>query len=949
MPNEKTIELNILAKTGQVKNELSQINRRLLYMNQLTLESNKASLMNANAFKNSSTALSKLLKGVALRFVGLQAIVTRLISAIKQLHQWILSSIDDFRSFDNSMKEVSTILTDMSDGAIYEFTEGIENMSVTFGKSVEDLSKGFYDILSAAVEAEKAMQLLNIATKASVAGLTDVEVAVDTLTSIMNSYGKTVSQMDNISDQLFQTVVRGKLVFEDLANAMGYVTPIAASLGVEFEEILAILSSVTRQGQHVDMAVRGLALLMQNIANPTKKASDAAMEYGVQFDALTLKIKGLKYIFDDINEAMKKHGSAILPELVANMRSYRVAAAAVSDEGLLGIENDLNLLEKAAGKTDEALSKMLGSAQREAAILEESMNRLEREIGESWHNVDIWWKKTQIWWGSLFTGNDPGKAVERVDANLKRIQQHYWELFKVTEEFKGKDPLFGILKDIAEEPLEKLQGINRAIGETWDIGDKTLNNLVVGSKEWNSALDEGIANLQDIGQFKIRDLVDFGSIKKYAELNNKVKDLSSSLVNLYENRNNIKEAVESVIGAPGDFLGSIPYIGDVLGGLADSIVSSFDRFAGGGIIGLLSGESFMNKASGLNTINESIKNITDSIALYRDQMDLLQPHVDYFIGSLDDASEAINNNKENIAELKSAIEGLKSEVETPYNNFKGTLGYEIGVFDATTKLDRAQQYTNMAMKFGSEYINEYNSNLSGAINTVYNYTKASEKLEKVTNELNDANKRLNIQLMKIQLQGMYRRRGNTRAEQRAMKRIQIGMLENRIDIAKKEQNIYTDTTKAMYDEAKRQIDEHFTFEQFKLWQLKDVRDDELKYLKESYEKKKSDLSNYRNWLDEQYAQLKINQITYLELLESVNPDIAQTMEDTYGINIPNSIQKSINKFQEWMLLTGGQKSDLDFSSYEQHADVLKEYSQMPPNTEPSTISLNLFAIALDVV
>ena len=103
-------------------------------------------------------------------------------------------------------------------------------------------------------------------------------------TTVLNSYGMSVYEATNVSDTLFQSVVRGKFQFADLESALGYVVPIAAQAGIAFEELMATLSTATRHGLHLDMAARGLAMGLQNIINPSEGAAKAAKKYAKEVE-----------------------------------------------------------------------------------------------------------------------------------------------------------------------------------------------------------------------------------------------------------------------------------------------------------------------------------------------------------------------------------------------------------------------------------------------------------------------------------------------------------------------------------------------------------------------------------------------------------------------------------------------------------------------------------------
>jgi len=362
-----------------------------------------------------------------------------------------------------------------------------------------------YDILSAAVDADSALNLLAIATKASIAGLSDVSVSVDVLTSILNAYGKTVVQMSDISDVLFQTVIRGKLVYTDLAKAMGYITPIAANLGVEFEEIAAALATVTRQGQHVDMATRGLALAMQNIADISPQAAEAARKYGVDLSITALQVGGLEEIITDLNRAMHEFGATALPEMIRNMRSLRVMMALSGDEGLTGYVTDLKLMQNAAGKTEEALTRMMDTEQFKADMLGQAMKDLERDIGEAWSGIDIWWKKTKLWWGTIFAFQgveSANKKLDNFDDRIKGVTKSVNSMIQKTLEFESFEPFENALRaesiDTFMNP-EKFREFMSEVAKFDDVKEYLdLQNELLSATKYRETLEHIVSTLETV-------------------------------------------------------------------------------------------------------------------------------------------------------------------------------------------------------------------------------------------------------------------------------------------------------------------------------------------------------------------------------------------------------------------------------------------------------------------
>jgi TP901 family phage tail tape measure protein len=268
------------------------------------------------AYNKSLGTLGKTANTVMLRFIGLNAVIGMGTRVYHEMRKFIDEGVQSFRSFELQMAEVNSILDSTTRDVLPGMEVGITQLSVKFGKSVGDMTKGLYDIVSAAFDADDAIGLLETATKAAVAGITTTESAVKTLTGVLNAYGLSAAHAAEISDKLFQSVIRGVYTFSDLESALGYVTPIAANVGVSLDEVLSAMSAATRQGQHLDSVTRGLGLLLQGIVSPTNEAAEAAQKYGIDMSATALRVGGLEGFLKQLSEATAKYGQQILPELI---------------------------------------------------------------------------------------------------------------------------------------------------------------------------------------------------------------------------------------------------------------------------------------------------------------------------------------------------------------------------------------------------------------------------------------------------------------------------------------------------------------------------------------------------------------------------------------------------------------------------------------------------------
>ena len=94
----------------------------------------------------------------------------------------LVAGVKIFADFEQQMANVSTML-DEPDKHMGRFRKAVRQMAVEFGESTEALAGGLYDILSASIPAEKAIDVLAVSVRAAKAGMTDTKTAADAVTT----------------------------------------------------------------------------------------------------------------------------------------------------------------------------------------------------------------------------------------------------------------------------------------------------------------------------------------------------------------------------------------------------------------------------------------------------------------------------------------------------------------------------------------------------------------------------------------------------------------------------------------------------------------------------------------------------------------------------------------------------------------------------------------------
>jgi len=279
--------------------------------------------------------------------------------------------------FEQQMANVNTMLSEQTEHFMPQYTEQIKALSIGIGESTSTLSKGLYDILSASIDASKAMDVLEVAAKAARAGLTSTAVSADAITTVLNAYGWEAERAGEVSDKLFAIVKRGKTTFGSLAPNIGKVATLAASAGLSFEELGAAISTLTRAGLSTEEAITAIRGVLTNFLSPADEAKKAAAELGIELNTSTLKGEGLISVFRKLSNASAEQVAAIAP----NVR------ALVGFQGILqqtaGFEEDLRIQLNAAGTTAEAFAKNTDTAAFSIDQMKAALQVARIEIGSA--------------------------------------------------------------------------------------------------------------------------------------------------------------------------------------------------------------------------------------------------------------------------------------------------------------------------------------------------------------------------------------------------------------------------------------------------------------------------------------------------------------------------------------------------------------------------------------
>ncbi len=281
--------------------------------------------------------------------------------------------------FEMAMREVNTMIGLSQDG-FEQLSDAVRDLSVEVGKSTTELSGALYQIVSAGIAAADAIYVLEVASKAAVAGVTDVKTAADGLTTILNAFKISSKDAGKVADVMFTVVKRGKTNFAQLSAALFQVAPIAASAGVKFEEVAAAIATITKQGVPTKVATVQLRQAIQGIIKPSDDMKRAISDMGFASGEAMLQELGLARTLNMVRDSA---GGSLdnLGRMFGSVEALQGVLAVTGQNAATFSEDLIATTENAAGAVETAYDEMNKGVGRQFELLFNELKVMGEELG----------------------------------------------------------------------------------------------------------------------------------------------------------------------------------------------------------------------------------------------------------------------------------------------------------------------------------------------------------------------------------------------------------------------------------------------------------------------------------------------------------------------------------------------------------------------------------------
>lgn len=319
-------------------------------------------------------------------------------------------SVNAAGKFEKAMNNVYT-LVDRNKEAFRDMEGDLKDMAAQVPVSMDQLTEGLYDVRSAGIGAGDAMGVLKKSAMLGVAGLGTTKEAVGIATSALNAFKLSGKDADKALNTIFLTVKAGKTTISELSQSFGMVAGIAATLGINFDELQAATAALTTTGQKASVAQTQLKAAMLSIAAPTDAMIALLKKAGIADGAAALAKEGLVSVMGKIDKAAKGNEGT----LKAAYGSVEALGAAVSLTGnqasafetaLKSMQGSGEVTEDVMKDLTEAFELQKATFSSQSEILKNQVNIAMIELGnivlpiliekmdalaKVIENVSIWW------------------------------------------------------------------------------------------------------------------------------------------------------------------------------------------------------------------------------------------------------------------------------------------------------------------------------------------------------------------------------------------------------------------------------------------------------------------------------------------------------------------------------------------------------------------------------
>lgn len=257
-----------------------------------------------------------------------------------------------FVGFDDTMAQISALSNAAIDDVV-RWREEILQLAPEVAKSPKELAEALFFLASAGLKVGTEIGILDIAARASAAGLGETKVIAQALSNVIAAYGQSNIDAERTVGILIAGVREGNLETDEMTAVLGRVLPLASELDITFAELTATLASMSLINADASENASAFLGIMRALILASPQGEKV------------LKAVGTSYA--KIREEIRERGLISTLIDLRNRFGDNVEAMAKVFPRIRGLTGLLNLTGEQAGKVEQIFKAVASATEDDLA------------------------------------------------------------------------------------------------------------------------------------------------------------------------------------------------------------------------------------------------------------------------------------------------------------------------------------------------------------------------------------------------------------------------------------------------------------------------------------------------------------------------------------------------------------------------------------------------------
>jgi len=205
---------------------------------------------------------------------------------------FLIVGIKTLANFGQSMSQVAAIT-----GALGDEFEDLREQAILLGRdtrfSATEAADGMTFLARAGFDAVEVLEAIGPTLDLAVAGSLELARAADISSNVLKGFRLPVSEMGRVLDVMAVAANSANTNVSQLGDALKFVAPVAAGLGLSLEETTAAIGALSDAGLQASLGGTGLRKVLGELEAPSIKSQKIFRDLGLDYRDVGVSVSGL--------------------------------------------------------------------------------------------------------------------------------------------------------------------------------------------------------------------------------------------------------------------------------------------------------------------------------------------------------------------------------------------------------------------------------------------------------------------------------------------------------------------------------------------------------------------------------------------------------------------------------------------------------------------------------